>query len=90
MAKNKVVFGIYNTRVGVEAAVDALKAAGFRNTDISVLMSERVSTKEFATEKQTKMPEGAARGAAPELSSAEPWDGWQESAHWQSRVLVPL
>ncbi len=63
MAKNKVVFGIYNTRVGVEAAVDALKAAGFRNTDISVLMSEKVSTKEFATEKHTKMPEGAARGA---------------------------
>ncbi len=63
MAKNKVVFGIYNTRVGVESAVDALKAAGFRNTDISVLMSEKVSTKEFATEKQTKMPEGAARGA---------------------------
>jgi hypothetical protein len=62
MAKNKAVFGIYNTRVGVEAAVDALKAAGFRNTDISVLMSEKVSTKEFATEKHTKMPEGAARG----------------------------
>ncbi len=63
MAKNKVVFGIYNTRVGVEAAVDALKAAGFQSGDISVLMSEKVSTKEFATEKQTKMPEGAARGA---------------------------
>jgi hypothetical protein len=62
MAKNKAVFGIYNTRVGVEAAVDALKAAGFRNTDISVLMSEKVSTKEFAAEKHTKMPEGAAEG----------------------------
>jgi hypothetical protein len=63
MAKNKVVFGIYTTRVGVEAAVDALKAAGFQSDDISVLMSEKVSTKEFATEKHTKMPEGAAEGA---------------------------
>jgi hypothetical protein len=58
-----VVFGIYTTRVGVEAAVDALKAAGFQNDDISVLMSEKVSTKEFATEKHTKAPEGAAEGA---------------------------
>ncbi len=63
MAKNKVVFGMYTTRVGVEAAVDALKAAGFQSDNISVLMSEKVSTKEFATEKHTKAPEGAAEGA---------------------------
>jgi hypothetical protein len=63
MAKNKVVFGIYTTRVGIESAVDALKAAGFRNTDISVLMPEKESTKEFAHEKHTKAPEGAATGA---------------------------
>jgi hypothetical protein len=64
MAKNKVVFGIYSTRVGIESAVDALKAAGFRNTDISVLMPEKESTKEFAHEKHTKAPEGAATGAS--------------------------
>ena len=63
MAKNKAVFGIYSTRVGVESAVDALKAAGFLNTDISVLMPEKTSTREFAHEKHTKAPEGAARGA---------------------------
>ena len=61
--KNKAVFGIYSTRVGVESAVDALKAAGFPSSDISVLMSEKVSTREFALEKHTKAPEGAARGA---------------------------
>jgi hypothetical protein len=76
MAKHKVVFGIYNTRVGVEAAVDALKAAGFRNTDISVLMSEKVSTKEFATEKHTKAPEGLPKVLGPELSSEGLWGGW--------------
>ena len=35
--KNTAVFGIYRDRVGVERAVDDLKDAGFRNTDISVL-----------------------------------------------------
>ncbi|MDO8724497.1 MAG: hypothetical protein Q7J35_00330 [Candidatus Methanoperedens sp.] len=63
MATNKAVFGIYKTKVGVESGVDALKAADFRSTDISVLMPETVSTKEFAHEKHTKAPEGAAKGA---------------------------
>jgi hypothetical protein len=63
MAQNKVVFGIYSTRVGIESAVDALKAASFRNTDISVLLPEKESTKEFAHEKHTKAPEAAATGA---------------------------
>jgi hypothetical protein len=35
--KNTSVFGIYQMYEGVENGVDALKAAGFRNTDISVL-----------------------------------------------------
>jgi len=63
MVTNKAVFGIYSTRGGVESAVDALKAAGFRSKDISVLMPEKESTKEFAHEKHTKAPEGAATGA---------------------------
>ncbi|VVB56188.1 Heat induced stress protein YflT [uncultured archaeon] len=67
MATNKAVFGIYKTRVGVESAVDALKAAGFRSSDISVLMPEKTSTKEFAHEKHTKAPEGAATGAGSGL-----------------------
>lgn len=61
--KNTAVFGIYRNRAGVEGAVDALKAAGFRNTDISVLFPENVGTKDFAHEKSTKAPEGATAGA---------------------------
>ena len=34
--KNTAVFGIYPTYASVESAVDALKAAEFRNTDIWV------------------------------------------------------
>lgn len=61
--KNTAVFGIYPTYADVEEGVEALKAAGFRNTDISVLMPENVGTKDFAHEKNTKAPEGAATGA---------------------------
>src|SRR5512133_3845691 len=63
MAKNIAVYGIYRTRLMVERAVDQLKSAGFRNEDISVLFPEGGGTKEFAVEKETKAPEGAATGA---------------------------
>ncbi len=60
---NKAVFGLYSRRQQVENAVDELKAQGFRNTDISVLFSENVGTKDFAHEKGTKAPEGVTTGA---------------------------
>src|SRR5438445_11131440 len=62
--KNTAVFGIYSTRELVEGAVDALKEAGFRNTDVSVLFPENAGTKDFAHEKNTKAPEGVATGAS--------------------------
>src|SRR5438876_9333641 len=61
---NKAVFGLYSTRRQAESAVDALRAAGFRSTDISVLFPENVGTKDFAHEKGTKAPEGATTGAS--------------------------
>src|ERR1035438_3151427 len=61
--KNTAVFGIYPTYSDVENGVDALKAAGFRNTDISVLFPENVGSKDFAHKKNTKAPEGATAGA---------------------------
>jgi len=61
--KNTAAFGIYSSRDRVEYAVDQLKAAGYRNTDISVLFPDNAGTKDFAHEKHTKAPEGAATGA---------------------------
>jgi Protein of unknown function (DUF3341) len=61
--KNTAVFGIYRSTASVEQAVDALRDAGFRNTDISVLFPENEGTKDFAVEKGTKAPEGTATGA---------------------------
>jgi hypothetical protein len=61
--KNTAVFGIYPNRTSVETAVEALKAAEFRNSDISVLFPENSGTKDFAHKKDTKAPEGATTGA---------------------------
>ena len=65
--KNTAVFGIYPTYANVEEGVKALKDAGFRNTDISILMPENVGTKDLAHEKNTKAPEGAAAGGGAGL-----------------------
>ncbi len=61
--KNTSVFGIYPHQASVENGVDALKAAGFSNNDISVLFPQKEGTKDFAHEKSTKAPEGATTGA---------------------------
>src|SRR5437660_6854116 len=61
--KNTAVFGIYPTYSAVESGVDSLKTNGFRNTASSVLFPQNVGTKDFATEKHTKAPEGASAGA---------------------------
>ena len=61
--KNTAVFGIYPSYEAVERGVDALRSAGFRNTDISVLFPENEGTKDFAHAKGTKAPEGATAGA---------------------------
>jgi hypothetical protein len=61
--KNTAVMAIFANRTEVGNAVDRLKEAGFRNTDISVLMADNAGTKDFAHEKDTKAPEGATTGA---------------------------
>jgi hypothetical protein len=62
--KNTAVFGIFDTRTGAERCIDNLMIAGFRSDDISVLAPDQDTTRELATEKNTKAPEGATTGAA--------------------------
>jgi hypothetical protein len=62
--KNIAVFGIYPDQLTAEDAVDSLKDAGFRNTDISVLFPDNQGSKDFAHEKHTKAPEGAVTGGS--------------------------
>lgn len=62
MVRNISAFGIYPDQGTVSDAVESLKAAGFRQTDISVLFPENLGSKDFAHEKHTKAPEGAVAG----------------------------
>jgi len=61
--KNTAAFGIYQSQAQAEQAVDRITAAGFSNNDISVLLPDQQSSKEFAHEKNTKAPEGTTTGA---------------------------
>ena len=61
-SKNIAVFGIYKSSGTAEAAVDRLLAVGFSNSDISVLMPDAASSRDFAHEKNTKAPEGTTTG----------------------------
>ena len=62
--KNTAVFGIYHDTITLGRGLERLRSAGFRSTDVSVLMPENVGTKDFVHKKDTKAPEGATTGAA--------------------------
>jgi hypothetical protein len=59
----EAVYGIAKTEAQAERIVADLEAAGFDYGDISVLLPDRSGTRDFAHEKGTKAPEGAAAGA---------------------------
>jgi len=60
--KKIAVFGLFDSRGELEAAIDGLLAGGFRGNDISALLPDAKGTKELAHEKHTKAPEGALIG----------------------------
>src|SRR5579872_809263 len=60
----KSVFCLVGSEMTACTIVDELKAAGFSNNDISVLLPDKTGTRDFAHEKNTKAPEGAVTGAA--------------------------
>jgi hypothetical protein len=60
--KKTAVFGIFPSVMAAERTVDALVQAGFRSSDISVLLPDQRGTRDFAHEKDTKAPEGTTAG----------------------------
>jgi hypothetical protein len=52
-------FGIFASRINAETAVVRLTMAGFSSQDVSVLLSDRCESKEFASEQNTRAPEMA-------------------------------
>jgi Protein of unknown function (DUF3341) len=63
MAKNTSVLGIYPDRRTVSDAITVLHRAGYRPVDIAILSAENQGSKDFAHEKSSKAPQGAATGA---------------------------
>ena len=60
---NTAVFGVYRDTTALSGGLEALRNAGFRNTDVSVLLPENSGSKDFVHQKESKAPEGAATGA---------------------------
>jgi len=60
---SKAVYCLCDSEGQAVQILDGLRAAGFSNNDISVLFPDRGTTRDFAHEKHTKAPEGAATGA---------------------------
>ena len=60
--KNKAVFALYNTPEQAERVVDRLIESGFQGDNISVLMPDTDTSRDFAHKKDTKAPEGATTG----------------------------
>jgi hypothetical protein len=60
--KKTAVFGIYQNQKQATRTIDDLLAAGFSSDDVSVLLPDVRGTKDFAHDKGTKAPEGAAAG----------------------------
>ena len=56
-------FCITTSRSQAEQIVDGLRSEGFSNNDISALFPDKATSRDFAHEKHTKAPEGAAAGA---------------------------
>jgi hypothetical protein len=59
----KAVFAIARTEMQAVNIANQLKAAGFSDNDISVLLPDKKTTRDFAHEQHTKAPEGGIAGA---------------------------
>jgi len=60
---SKAVICTVKSEAMAEEVVNRLRAEGFASNDVSVLFPDRDTTRDFAHEKNTKAPEGAATGA---------------------------
>src|ERR1700742_3145679 len=61
---NRSALCLVDTEAQADADVGKLRSAGFSDNDISVLFPDKGSTRDFAHQKATKMPEGATVGTS--------------------------
>jgi len=63
----RAIFCIALSQEQAEKIIEDLRIAGFSNNDISALLPDKRSTRDFAHEQHTKAPEGAVTGGAAGL-----------------------
>lgn len=61
---SKAIIGLVSTQAEAEAILEDLGHAGIPSSDVSVLLPDEKSTRDFSHEKNTKAPEGAVTGAS--------------------------
>lgn len=71
--KGTAVFGVYSTHADAEAAVDALRARGFRSTDISVVAPPQTGSTDFIPDHGTTEGASAGPGAAMAIGGTLGW-----------------
>ncbi|HKP59025.1 MAG TPA: DUF3341 domain-containing protein [Polyangiales bacterium] len=64
MTSKKAVIGLVSSFAQAERLVDTLQSAGVPRYEISALFPDSAGTRDFALEKNTKAPEGAAAGVS--------------------------
>ena len=65
MTTDLVAYGLFPDRASFDNALGALRAAEFRNSDVSAILPDRDhTTKDLAHQINTKTPEGIAAGAS--------------------------
>lgn len=64
MAFKKAVIGLVSSEAQAELIVAKLQDAGYSNNNISALLPDKRSTRDFAHEHNTKAPEGAVAGVS--------------------------
>jgi hypothetical protein len=67
------VFGIYPTHAALEAAVDALRAKGFRSSDISILATQRPGFTDLGADHVGMRETGGGTGAAAAVGGTLGW-----------------
>ena len=77
---SRAVFCIVPGYTQALKVVDDLRAGGFANEDISVLLPDKTGTRDFAHEHHTKAPEGAAVGAGTGPPTANAFNCVSKSA----------
>ena len=85
---DKSVFGIAKNESQAIMIADNLKAAGFTESDISVLFPDKRAPGISPTSNTLRLPRVRLLAPAQARCSVGPWAGWWASGPWQFQAWV--